>query len=138
MKKHWGLLGKESRDKAEDFRAKRSCVGHVPSEEHTGLSGWESNIEKIYNLTFSIRLIKITFVTMNLWQFEKDSAIGHYFNFQMFIKLLFSTCLCHLKSISWHLNCNFNQSNKYSELGNKISKILYYYKRDINGSEFLI
>ena len=138
MKKHWGLLGKESRDKAEDFRAKRSCVGHVPSEEHTGLSGWESNIEKIYNLTFSIRLIKITFVTMNLWQFEKDSAIGHYFSFQMFIKLLFSTCLRHLKSISWYLNCNFNQSNKYSELGNKISKILYYYKRDINGSEFLI
>ena len=35
-------------------------------EEHIGLSGWESNIKKIYNLTSSIRLIKITFVTMNL------------------------------------------------------------------------
>ena len=66
MKKHWGLLGKESREKAEDFGAKRSGVGHEPSEEHIGLSGWESNIKKIYNLTFSIRLIKITFVTMNL------------------------------------------------------------------------
>lgn len=138
MKKHWGLLGKESREKAEDFGAKRSGVGHEPSEEHIGLSGWESNIKKIYNLTFSIRLIKITFVTMNLWQLEKESVIGHYFNFQMFFKLLFATCLCHLKSISWYLNCNFNQSIKYSELGNKISKIFYYYKRDLNRREFFI